>query len=182
MHRSIPHHTTLFPAARHGLLPLATLLLLGVLLFARCAGKNRWQDWQEEHDRLLQRAVDLEQHHCRLQASIDSLWDATSALLAQSMPPDFPDVDREIFRKARNADHIRMMMSYEKLDPGARALVNRAGERDQALAVRVHSLLEQKRAFEEEKNRFLRQVHQEDPEVSRVFTDRILAATAAKCR
>src|SRR5690606_9687552 len=103
---------------------------------------------------LLTRAEALARRHTELTYRIDSLWDTTTARLAEAMPPDFPVVDRDIFLTSRNADHMRMFMSFELLDSTTRELIHAAGRADQQLAGELRQWAVEYRAFEREKQAF----------------------------
>ena len=154
---------------------MVAIALLGTMLtlFA-CTTSN-------QKEALLQQALTLEQRHCLLNASIDSLWDVTTAQLASNIPPDFPAIDRDIFLKARNANHIRMFMSFKQLDSKSQALVNQAGQYDEVLASKVHHLMAEKEQFEAQKNQFLQQLAQKDLAASQAFAQKIREATTYTC-
>ncbi|HOY21284.1 MAG TPA: hypothetical protein PLC89_28480 [Haliscomenobacter sp.] len=155
------------------------LVLLGVL-FALLACDSSIHSETDNPD-LLRQALELERRHCQLQASIDSLWDTTSDQLATAMPAEFPAIDRAIFLKARNADHMRMFMSFKQLDHKSQTLVNKAGEYDKILAEKVHILLAERRIFERQKNQFLQQLAQKDLAESRNFAQKIRRASTQVC-
>lgn len=149
------------------------LLLLNALwVLPGCADSD---SWDRERSGLLRRATEMERRHCQIKASIDSLWDTTTARLERVLPASFPAADRDIFLKARNADHIRMFMSYKQLDRETQSLVDRAGQYDAALAAQMRALLAQKQAFERDKNQFLRKVKQRDTAASRRYAEELRA-------
>lgn len=155
-------------------------LVLSLLIYAFGTGCYSKAREQEQYSALLDRAAELEHRHCRLDASIDSLWDVTSHKLDQAMPATFPSIDRDIFLKARNADHIRMFMSFQKLTPEAQNLVDEAGKYDAQLAGQVRSLLQQKQAFEKEKMQFLKEAKQNGATGIYAETLRKVASTSCK--
>ena len=156
----------------------AILLLAGAMLALSCGSTSQ----QNEYADLLRRARDLEQRHCQVKAGIDSLWDITTTRLESGLPADFPAVDRDIFLKARNADHIKMFMSFKKLDPNIQAIVNDAGKYDALLAVQVHLLMEQKQEFDRQKIQFLRKVEQQDQATGRLYANEFRTAAMDVCR
>lgn len=162
---------------RYSIIMTALWLLHATLILFACEGKT--PDYQDQQ--LFQRAVELERHQCQLNASIDSLWDATTAQLENALPPDFPAIDRNIFLKARNADHIRMFMSFKLLDNKAQSLVANAGKCDALLAKKAHRLLKEKQAFEQEKNHFLQKLANKNPWASRKLAEKIQLASAQAC-
>ncbi|MBK9492227.1 MAG: hypothetical protein IPO07_28150 [Haliscomenobacter sp.] len=125
----------------------AFLFLNAMLGLSGC--KSRIQ-WEQEQAELLRQTVELEQRHCQIKASVDSLWDVTSAQLARVFPVDFPSIDRDIFIKARNADHIRMFMSFKQLDAAAQSLVNQAGEQDKNLQQKSTTYWQRSRRLNDE--------------------------------
>ena len=135
------------------------LLLPAFLVLTAC---DHTTAWQAESEALLHRGDSLEAEHQLINTRIDSLWDATTALLASAIPQDFPPTDREIFLKARNADHIRMFMSFKSLSPDVQAVVDNAGKYDAMLAGQIRELQAQQQAFELEKNQFLENVEKAD--------------------
>lgn len=154
---------------------MVAIALLGTMLtLLACTTSN-------QKEALLQQALALEQRNCQLNASIDSLWDATAAQLESALPASFPAIDRDIFLKARNANHIRMFMSFKQLDSKSQALVNQAGQYDEMLAAKVHHLLVEKQQFEAQKNQFLQQLAQKDLSASQAFAKKIRQATTQTC-
>ena len=127
---------------------------------------------------LLQRAEQLQSEYAHINASIDSLWDATSAQLESSLPSDIPPVDRDIFLKSRNADHIRMFMSFEKLSPQLQSLVNEAGRYDELLASRMKNLAIEKQEFEKQKMQLLLDLERENAGTSKYYAERFRNMTA----
>ena len=151
-------------------------LLLG--FFIALAGCQQHSQWEEESTRLLSRASELDARQNDLDNSIDSLWDATTVKLDDMIPADFPPVDRNIFLKARNADHIRMFMSYNTLNDSIHSLVDAAGSYDEFLAEQARLLLSERQEFEKDKIQFLRKVSQVDPDISLVYAERFRNALA----
>lgn len=154
--------------------PDAFLRFAGILLLllsvAGCSSEN---PWKRESDALLSRSEQLENQLKQLNMSIDSLWDTTTVQLAKALPADFPPIDREIFLKARNADHIRMFMSFQHLSPDAQALVQEAGAYDTMLAGKVRSFQAELDMFEMQKLHFLKKVEAHDPVTSRAFAEKL---------
>jgi len=145
-------------------------VLLSILLaFPGCLPDNQWK---QEGDALLLRSRDLDDQLVLLNTQIDSLWDTTSIQLANALPPDFPSIDRDIFINARNADHIRMFMSYKLLDSATQALVIQAGVYDSILAQQVHGLFLARQEFEREKIQFLGQVEKQDKSASQDYAEK----------
>jgi len=136
------------------------------------------EQWDKQSALLLQQADQLEARQIQLNTRIDSLWDATTAALAKALPADFPPTDRDIFLKARNADHIRMFMSYKLLDANAKDLVNKAGEYDEMLANQVRELYAQRQNFEKEKIQFLSQVERRDKKAGQHYAEQFSVAVA----
>lgn len=157
---------------------MTTLWLLhAIFLLYACETSTSDQKDQQ----LLQRALELERYQCKLNASIDSLWDSTTVQLEAVLPADFPSIDRTIFLKARNADHIRMFMSYQLLDNKAQSLVDKAGKCDALLAQKAHRLLAEKQKFEREKNQFLQELASRNPLASRKLAEKIQYVSARAC-
>ena len=150
---------------------MVAIALLGTMLTLYACETSK------QKEALLRQAQALEQRHRQLNASIDSLWDVTTAQLASNIPTDFPAIDRDIFLKARNANHIRMFMSFKQLDSQSQALVNQAGRYDEVLAAKVHHLMAEKEQFEAQKNQFLQQLAKKDLEASRAFAQKIREVT-----
>lgn len=142
------------------------LQLPAILVLAAC---DHTQSWQAESEVLLHRGDSLETQHQLINARIDSLWDATTAVLAASIPEDFPPTDREIFLKARNADHIRMFMSFKSLSPDAQAVVDNAGKYDAMLAGQIRELQAKQLAFEMEKTKFLESVEKANQQAGQMY-------------
>lgn len=155
------------------------VFLACVLVLSACSTNN---SWEKECADLRRQSAELEHRHCQLNASIDSLWDTTSTRLAQAFPPGFPATDRAIFLKARNADHIRMFMSFKQLDAGTQALVSEAGQYDAILAAQMRALLEQTQAFESKKIQFLRKVEAQDTAIIRIYADALRIPENTICK
>jgi hypothetical protein len=141
-------------------------------------GCNQSNAWEEESKGLLQEAEQIELQHSNLNARIDSLWDTTTEALAAAIPEDFPPTDREIFLNARNADHIRMFMSFKELSPETQALVDAAGKYDAMLATEIKTLQSKKEDFEKRKMQFLRIVDEQSKEASQQFAEQFRNTTA----
>ena len=156
------------------LYPSFSVIIFLISLVTACSPIS---PWKEEAEILLSRAAALEELHDDIESRIDSLWDATTAQLKQKLPPDVPPVDREIFLNSRNADHIRMFMSFKVLDPALQELVHNAGRYDEMLANQLRSLAVQLQEFEQQKIEFLQKVAQHDKAASRAYTDRFIMIT-----
>lgn len=155
------------------------LLLSAVILLPACDNQDAWR---AEGDKLISQSTILAQQHDVLNIKIDSLWDATTAALADAIPEDFPPTDREIFLHARNAAHIRMFMSFKSLDAATQALVDSAGRFDETLASQVRALQQQQQAFEKEKIEFLSKLASTAPEDFRYYADQfhMISDTASR--
>lgn len=159
---------------------LHTLLLLSaVMLLPACDNRDAWR---AEGDKLISQATILAQQHDMLNIRIDSLWDTTTAVLATAIPEDFPPTDREIFLHARNADHIRMFMSFKTLDTETQALVDSAGRYDEMIAGQLRILQQQRQVFEKQKLEFLQKIAGTTPEDFRYYADQfhMIADSAPK--
>ena len=148
---------------------LYTLLFLTSLVLVPACGDRA--SFKIEGDDLISQANTLAQQHAKLNLQIDSLWDATTEALSAAIPADFPPTDREIFLNARNADHIRMFMSFKTLDTETQALVDAAGRYDEMLASQIAKLQQQRQAFEHQKIDFLGKVADNDSSDFRYYAD-----------
>ena len=156
--------------------PIAfTCLLICIFLLSSC---NRQRAWQGEADALLIQANNLEALHAQINNRIDSLWDKTTVQIEQALPHDLPEVDRGIFLNSRNADHIRMFMSFKLLDEKTQALVDNAGKEDAMLAAQVHALKIQREEFEKRKLQFLQKIYHENEKASRMYADKFRLASS----
>jgi hypothetical protein len=149
---------------------LLPVVIISLFTGWHCGGS---ENWRIEEEKLYSRMMELQTRHSEINSSIDSLWDATSSMLDEALPADLPPVDRNIFLNSRNADHIRMFMSFEKIDPALQKLVNDAGIQDKKLAQALHTLLEEKLEFERDKLDFIRKVEKHDGSAADVFTERL---------
>jgi len=147
---------------------LLCLLLPALLILTACGHKAAWQ---AESEVLLHRGDSLEALHQLINTQIDSLWDSTTDVLAAGIPEDFPPTDREIFLRARNADHIRMFMSFKSLSPEVQAAVDNAGKYDAMLASQIRQLQVQQQAFELEKIEFLKRVEKADQKTGQMYAE-----------
>ena len=143
------------------------LCLTCILLGSLSGGCNMADPWASEYTVLSERADHWHQRFNTLNARIDSLWDATSAILEARIPTDFPEIDRDIFIHARNADHITMFMSFQQLDTALRAMVYDEGRKDALHAAQMRQLHLDKNTLDEAISIFLRQVAASDPAASR---------------
>lgn len=125
-----------------------------------------------EYDALHQRSVELKEQHDILKKRTDSLWDVTTDQIESSLSADFPPVDRNIFLNARNADHIRMFMSFKLLDAELQDIINKAGEYDSLIASKIHSLMQKHQDFERDRISFIRKVEQNDKATGRLYADK----------
>jgi hypothetical protein len=146
-----------------------SLLIVSALVVFTACGKRA--TFKTEGEELMSQANDLAQQHAMLNIRIDSLWDATTTALSAAIPEDFPPTDREIFLNARNADHIRMFMSFKTLDKETQALVDAAGRYDEMLASQIRSLQQQRQEFEHQKIDFLSKVADNDSSDFRYYAD-----------
>lgn len=137
-----------------------------------CNGLDDKSKWENESLTLIKIAHDLELRHNALNNSVDSLWDDVSNKIEASLQKDFPPVDREIFLNSRNADHIRMFMSFQLLQKDIQKMVNEAGKQDKILADQIRSLAKEKQDFEKRKIKFLEKVHQYDQEASKSYSNK----------
>jgi hypothetical protein len=159
------------PALKRSLFVLPPIFILFSILlaFPGCQEDNHWK---QDGDALLLRSQSLDHQLLFLNSQIDSLWDTTSTQLANALPPDFPSIDRDIFINARNADHIRMFMSYKLLDSASQSLVMQAGAYDSVLALQVRDLFQERQKFEQEKIQFLAQVEKKDKTASQAYAEK----------
>ena len=129
--------------------------------------------WEAEAELLIDQQMSLEKRYHQLNASVDSLWDHTTWILEQNLPADIPPMDRDIFLKSRNADHMRMFMSFEKLDPQLQALIHQAGHKDAYLASQMKDLFLDRQQFERRKFVFLKNIEKESPVAGRKIADQL---------
>lgn len=153
------------------------LLITYLLILTGC---NPTKVWDEECKVLLQEAEQLESKHTKLNVSIDSLWDTTSKTLAMAIPEDFPPTDREIFLNSRNADHMRMFMSFKELSAETQSLVDAAGKYDAMLATEIKTLQIQKEDFEKRKTQFLRKVDEQNKEAYQQYAEQFREVSAGQ--
>jgi len=144
----------------------ACLIVAAAILMNACVSENRWE---AERTVLVAEANQIKKQHQVLNERIDSLWDSTAMALAAALPADFPAIDRDIFIKARNADHMRMFMSYHALSEETKSMINTAGMYDEMLAKQVRDLQRRQQKFEQQKTQFLTNVFRHDPEAGQCF-------------
>ena len=149
----------------HTILFIAAISLLSI----SC---NQSKSWENEYVLLEKEGAQLNNEYHQLNVRVDSLWDATTAHLAKAIPEDFPPTDRDIFLNSRNADHIRMFMSFQKLDTATQAIVNDAGKQDALLAGQMRVLQHEIEGFEQKKIAYLREIEQHDPLAGKKFAER----------
>ena len=143
------------------------VLCVAIYLVALCVcSACKTDNCDQQATELLLKAEVLQERHELLENEIDSLWDLTTAKLAMGLPDNIPPLDRDIFLKSRNADHIRMFMSFDKLDRSLQEVVIEAGRYDQVLASKIRTLSNERLAFEKEKLQFLKKIKQTKGEVA----------------
>ena len=142
--------------------------------FFSCNQENKWE---AERDSLIRQSEQWNRRFDHLNHNIDSLWDVTSAALEKGMPANFPTTDRDIFLHSRNADHIRMFMSYKTLDTTLQHLVIDAGHKDSLLAAEMRQLHLDKNALEDSISDFLQQVVLSDPAAGRRYAGQFAAVS-----
>lgn len=170
----------IFPLQKkRGFYRFATLVLGSWAVLSGCGQQEKWEN---ECAHLLEQRSGLQQRRCQLDARVDSLWDATSEQLMRVLPASFPAADREIYLKSRNADHIKMFMSFHTLDSSTQRLVNNAGVYDAALATQIRDWMGEYQAFEQQKIQFLKQVDQHDTEVGRGYATLLRRSVQDTCR
>lgn len=128
-------------------------------------GCGESRDWEKEAEQLLFIAQELNQRHRDLDSCIKELWALTSRKLRDELPADLPPVDRHIFLNSNSAYHMRMFMSYNKLNEQVHKIVDNAAEMDEILAIKLRLLAEQYQKFEIEKYQFFKDVSQADPQI-----------------
>ena len=144
----------------------STIFIVIVCLIASCKNKDQWK---QQSDGISLQVTNWNSRYESLNTRVDSLWDATSEILAKGIPEDFPATDRDIFIHARNAGHIRMFMSFKQLDPSLQSVVNEAGEMDNLLATEMRQLQQERHVLEEEIASFLSQISQDDPSLAKRY-------------
>jgi hypothetical protein len=135
-------------------------LFCAAFLYISCKPKPQWHI---ESEQLTHQVEQWNQRYEALNHQVDSLWDTTSLQLAEALPADFPATDRDIFIRARNADHILMFMSYKKLDADLQRLVTDAGLHDARLAEALRQLYHDRSALDDAISSFLVRVSHADP-------------------
>lgn len=131
------------------------IFLLSFIAFCLSLAGCQQRKWELTAKSLITKQQQLEQRHQQIRVSIDSLWDHTTAMIAERLPEDIPPVDRQIFLESRNADHMKMFMSFDSLDADVQSIIHQAGEYDQHLAGKMHELMQDRQAFEKEKLQLL---------------------------
>ena len=141
-------------------------------LFTACQEKSSLQN---EADLLLNKATGLQQQLNLVDHRLDSLWDTTTFHLTKAIPADFPPIDKDIFLKARNANHIMMFSSFYCLDPEARSMVVQAGKMDSLYARDIHWIHQRLDSLEKEKNIFLAKVHAQQPALYKIYAGQFVS-------
>ena len=150
-----------------------------ILAFVVCTSCKQQNTWDSEFQTILDQINQLDQSYEVLNDRVDSLWDATTAHLSANMPADLPPIEADIFLKSRNADHMRMFMSFKLLDSTTQAIVNEAGEMDKLLAKRIQDVQQGRNSLENTKLEFLKKVEAEDEEAYDRFRQKFVAAAMA---
>jgi|SRR5688500_10324187 len=145
---------------KYFLAPCVSISLVALWVCSSCNNND------QQAKALLLKAEELQNRHKLIENEIDSLWDLTTAKLALGLPETIPPSDRDIFLNSRNADHMRMFMSFSKLDRSLQEVVFEAGRYDQMLAAKIRSLSNERLAFEKEILQFLKKIKQQKGEVA----------------
>ena len=152
---------------------------LPCLVFIACMSCTQPKVWESEFQTILENVTQLDESYAMLNGRVDSLWDATTDHLSQHMPADLPPIEADIFLKSRNADHMRMFMSFKMLDSATQAMVNEAGEMDKELAKQIQEVQQGRQRMENVKLEFLKKVEEADAEAYEDFRQKFVAAAVA---
>lgn len=144
-------------------------LFIGVCTLFSCSSR---QQWEERFTQLDSQIDSLEMQERLANEAIDQLWDSTTQILEKQIPADFPEIDRDIFLKARNADHMTMFKSFKLLDSSTQKLVLNAKKEDEILAARMMDLMKKREKLENDKKVFLAAVAERDPKASKEYITR----------
>lgn len=150
--------------------------VLALVVFTNCQQPNTWE---HEFQTILEVINQLDQSYAKLNGRVDSLWDATTARLREALPAEMPPIEADLFLKSRNADHMRMFMSFQLLDTATQTLVNRAGELDRQLARQIQDVQQGRNSIENKKLEFLTKVKAADEERYEIFHQKFVAAAMA---
>lgn len=85
----------------------------------------------------------------------DALWDEVSAKLDAQLPADMPPDERRNMIAIRNMSLIQMFEVYPSLDTSIKVLVEKAGQEDEALVVKLRQTQQDMEAAEAEIAQFL---------------------------
>ena len=154
----------------------AAFTVLALVVFTNCQQPNTWE---HEFQTILEDIKRLDQSYSNLNGRVDSLWDATTAHLQETMPAGMPPIEADIFLKSRNADHMRMFMSFQLLDTVTQTMVNQAGEMDSQLAKQIQEVQQGRNSIENKKLEFLKKVKAADEERYEMFHQKFVAAAMA---
>jgi hypothetical protein len=121
-------------------------------LAAACQPHGRLKAIEEESAGTLERYC---AHLCekeKLEKATRSLWDEVSGQLDARLPTNMPSDERRNMIEIRNTNLIKMFEVYPTLDTSVKALVEKAGDADNAIVVKLRQV---QQALEEEELRFI---------------------------
>ncbi len=122
------------------------------LVITACQPNEKLQATEREGQEILER---YRTHLCtvkRLEKETNALWEEVSKNLDARLPKDMPTDERRNMINIRNTNLIKMFEIYPLLDTSVQALVEKAGDMDNAIVV---ELQQARQALEEEQFRYI---------------------------
>lgn len=153
-----------------------------ILLFlfaAGCQPAEKKSPISAEGEALVAESTELACEQKALGVKLDALWDSVAVALDQKLPADMPADERRNMLAVRNTSLIQMFEVYSTLDTAIHRLVERAGDQDVALALRLKENQNRIQDHEAKLAEFLARI--KDPKEVADWTRKLTEAKDASC-
>lgn len=113
--------------------------------------------------------------HCKMEALQEQsaqLWDLLVSELSASLPANMPADERRNMLQVRNAELIRMFQVFPRLPESVRLAVERAEQKDQALAAQMKEEMRRIDGYEAKAFAFLQEVEFHSADSAAVWQER----------
>lgn len=123
-----------------GTLPRYILLICSILVAAACQPQGRLKALEEKSAEMLERYRGYLCEKEKLEKSTQALWDEVSERLDAQLPTNMPPDERINMIEIRNTNLIKMFEIYPTLDTAVKNLVEKAGDDDNAIVVKLRQV------------------------------------------
>jgi len=111
-----------------------------LFLVGGCQPKEAGKSEEQAGEGIVRRYQSLLCEKEMLERQTLNLWDEVSSALDARLPRDMPADERRNMIKIRNTDLIQMFEIYPQLDTSIKNLVEKAGDQDDAIVVKLRQL------------------------------------------